>query len=207
MENLFVDQVSTATDLQKLMGEPSKVASQKVINYLDQHCQDFISKSPLVLISTSDTDGNCDVSPRGDEMGFARIVDDKHLLIPERPGNRRVDSLKNILTNANAGLLFLIPGLEETLRINGSAWITKNEELLSTMSVLGRPPVVGIVIKVDECFIHCAKALKRSQLWKHETWVGKEDLPKAAKILSDHARLNQKEVEDVLHESYTKRLY
>lgn len=202
--------INTTDELSGFFGSPSELVRNKVINYLDSHCLDFISRSPFLVISTSDRYGNCDVSPRGDYPGFVKVIDEKRFLIPERPGNKRMDSLYNILSNPHAGLLFLIPGLEETLRINGKASLIQDEDLLAEMSVKGRQPLVAIAIEVEECFIHCAKAFKRSELWQPSSWPPAASLPSAAKILSSHAKtanLTIDEVEARLKESYTERLY
>ena len=162
------------------------------------------------MISTSDNLGFCDVSPRGDMPGFVRVLDNKHLIIPERPGNKRIDSMRNILLNPKVGLLFFIPGLGETLRVNGKACLVKDDELLEKMAVKGQKPIVGIGVEVEECFIHCAKAFKRSKLWEPSSWANKETLPSAAKILFEHAKIPNSSVDIIaerLQESYTKRLY
>jgi uncharacterized protein len=200
--------VHSDEELEELIGQPSPLAKNKVIFYLDSHVIDFLLKSPLVILSTSDSNGFCDASPRGDAAGFIKVIDDHTFIIPERPGNKRLDSIRNILHNPKIGLLFLIPGLNETLRINGSAFITKDRNLLEQMNVAEKTPKLGIIVKVDECFIHCAKAFIRSNLWDSTSWKSK--LPNAAKILVTHAKslqTNVKKVQEQLEESYTKRLY
>jgi uncharacterized protein len=202
--------ITTADELKEKFGTPSELVKNKVINYLDHHCIDFISRSPFLLLSTSNQNGKCDVSPRGDHAGFVKIIDEKRFLIPERPGNKRMDSFYNILSNPHAGLIFLIPGLEETLRINGKASLVQDEELLEEMAINGKNPLIAIAIEVEECYIHCAKAFKRSGLWQPNSWPPATSLPSAAEILSSHAKtanLTVEEVEERLKESYTKRLY
>ncbi|TLS35475.1 pyridoxamine 5'-phosphate oxidase family protein [Pseudalkalibacillus caeni] len=206
----FKNLISSEEELRDIIGNPGELAANKVISYLDKNCNDFISKSPFLVLSTSNTAGACDASPRGDSPGFVLTVDEKHLVIPERPGNRRIDSIKNILENPHVGLIFVIPGLEETLRINGKASITRDPELLSRMEVKGRSPLVAIGIEVEEAFIHCAKAFKRSGLWNHQSWLEKEKLPHIAKVLAEHASLpdySTEKVSEGLKESYTERLY
>lgn len=206
----FINTVETEEELQALIGSQSELVQNKVIHYLDDHCTDFISRSPFLLISTSDSSGFCDVSPRGDSPGFALVLDEKRLIIPERPGNKRMDSMRNILQNPNIGLLFLIPGLGETLRVNGKATLVKDQELLEKMAVKGRTPLIGIGVEVEECFIHCAKAFKRSGLWEPSSLANKEDLPNAARILFEHAQLPDSTIDSIadrLEESYSKRLY
>jgi uncharacterized protein len=202
--------ISTEEELRSLIGYPSELVKKKVISHIDQHCRDFISKSPFIFISTSDAIGKCDVSPRGDSAGFVQVVDDKHILIPERPGNKKMDTLSNIISNPEIGLIFLIPGLGETLRINGRAFITKDSELLNTMAVRGIVPLLGILVAVEECFLHCAKSFRRSGLWDPTSWLNTNELPSASKILSDHAKLDGMTAEIIavrLEEGYSKRLY
>lgn len=206
----FQDIVSTEEQLISIVGIPGNLVKNKVINHLDEHCVNFLSLSPFCLISTSDKYGQCDVSPRGDKPGFALILDKKRLVLPERPGNRRVDSMRNIISNPSVGLLFLIPGLGETLRINGRACLIKDNELLDKMSENEKKPVIGIAVEVEECYIHCAKAFKRSGLWEPDTWEEKDNLPSAAKILSNHAKLanlNPQEIESILVKDYKEQLY
>lgn len=201
------DIIKTEEELRELLGHPSELVKRKVISTLDEHCQEFISKSPFLVISSSDEFGHCDVSPRGDEPGFIFIENEHRLVIPERPGNKRMDTLRNILKNPRVGLIFLIPGLGETLRVNGKAFITKNEKVLEKMAARGKTPVVGICVDVEECFIHCAKAFKRSKLWEPQMWLEKEELPTASKILFAHTNFSSVEdIEASLKESYTKRL-
>jgi uncharacterized protein len=207
---IWKEKIESEDELRSMMGESSELVKRKVISYLDEHCQDFILRSPFLVISTSDEFGNTDVSPRGDQPGFALILDDKHLVIPERPGNKRMDTLRNILSNPKAGLLFLIPGLGETLRVNGSASLVKDDSLLERMAVNGKKPRIGIGIEVQECFIHCAKAMKRSGLWEPETWSKEETLPNAAKILLAHSKLpnkTEKELNEALQKNYSTKLY
>lgn len=194
----------------KEIGQPSARAAGKVISFIDEHCIDFISKSPFLTMSTSNAAGKCDVSPRGDAPGFVTVLDEKHLFIPERPGNRRMDSAHNLIENPNIGLLFLIPGLGETLRINGKAYICRDPDLLEMSIANGRTPLFGILVEAEECFIHCAKALIRSGLWNGESWPAKEFLPSAPAMLAAHTNLPKESAEQVakdLQESYKNRLY
>ncbi|WP_035098822.1 pyridoxamine 5'-phosphate oxidase family protein [Anoxybacteroides tepidamans] len=207
---LFEHKVTTEEELRSLIGQPSELVKRKVISYLDEHCRRFISLSPFIVIATSDQSGCCDASPRGDMPGFVKVIDKKHLIIPERPGNKRMDSMRNILSNPKVGLLFFIPGLGETLRVNGNACLVRDEHLLAQMAVKGRNPLIGIGVEVEECFIHCAKSLIRSRLWDADSWPERETLPLAANMLHAHAKLPDMTAEQIterLQESYTKRLY
>lgn len=202
--------VTSQEELRQMLGSPSVRGQNKVIATIDEHCRNYISKSPFLVISTSDADGNCDSSPRGDAPGFVYVLDDQHLIIPDRPGNKRVDSMFNILSNPKIGLLFIIPGMGETLRINGEAAIMKDEDILKSMAVNGKSPQLGILVKVNQCYMHCAKAFKRSGLWDPESWSGKEDLPSAAKILAAHVNMPEMTEERIvadLEEGYKNRLY
>jgi uncharacterized protein len=204
------EKIEREEELRSMLGESSELVKRKVIPYLDEHCQDFISRSPFLVISTADASGFSDVSPRGDQPGFALVLDDKHLVIPERPGNKRMDTMRNILSNPKAGLLFFIPGLGETLRVNGNASLVKDDALLERMAVNGKKPLIGIGIEVKECFIHCAKAMKRSGLWEPETWSQKDTLPNAAKILLAHSKLpnkTERELDEALQKDYKSSLY
>lgn len=209
-EPSFPNTINTVEELREITGKPSELVSNKVISFLDEHCIGFIEKSPFLTISTADESGFCDVSPRGDGAGFVYVVNDRQLIIPERPGNKRMDSMRNILSNPNIGLLFLIPGLGETLRINGKASVIHDEEMLGKMAVDGKSPVLGIGVDVEECFIHCAKAFRRSGLWSPDTWMTKHALPKGAKILAAHAKLpnvDEEAVGKLLEKSYRETLY
>ncbi|NBI27491.1 pyridoxamine 5'-phosphate oxidase family protein [Chengkuizengella marina] len=207
---VFKDIVASEEELREMIGYPSERAIKKVISKLDSHCRHYLSLSPFALLSTSDINGICDVSPRGDAPGFIHILDDKHIVLPERQGNKRIDSIKNILSNQHVGLIFLIPGLKETLRINGKACVIKDQEILKHMAVNERVPLIGIGIEIEECFVHCAKSLIRSQLWDQKTWIDKENLPSIPHMMAAHVNkssMTPKIIEESLHESYTKRLY
>ncbi|KYG25551.1 pyridoxamine 5'-phosphate oxidase family protein [Alkalihalobacillus trypoxylicola] len=206
----FSEILKTKDELREYIGEPSALAKGKVIEHLDEHCLDFISKSPFLMLATSDNNGKTDVSPRGDKRGFVKVLNEKQLLIPERPGNKRIDSLMNLLENASISLIFVIPGLGETLRIKGTATIIKDREWMERLIENQHIPKLAIAVEVEKCFIHCAKAMIRSNIWKESTWLNKESLPKAAKILRDHAQqlnVSEARIESSLQEGYQKRLY
>lgn len=210
MNTPFKDSLSSEEELRAILGYPSEVVKKKTIHHLDQHCCDYISLSPLLFISTSDDQGLCDVSPRGDAPGSVFVIDDKHFVIPERPGNRRIDSLRNILANPRVGIIFIIPGLEETLRINGKACVIKDEHILEQMKAKDKKPLLGIGVEVEECFIHCAKAFKRSKLWDHQSWINTDSLPSIPKMVAAHvnsSEFTEEVIEKGLQESYEKRLY
>lgn len=202
--------VTSLADLQALYGEPTPNAARKQIDRLDDHCRDFIARSPFALLATSDAAGRCDVTPRGGTPGFVHVLDEQRLAIPDVRGNNRTDALRNLLVNPHAGLLFLIPGLGETLRVNGQASLTRDAGLLGELAHAGRVPTLAIVVEAQEVFLHCAKAFLRSGLWRPGEWPPGDDLPSAARILRDHTGRTDRSVEDVqgdLDVSYTTRMY
>lgn len=169
--------------LRGIMGTPMDLALRKQLGKLDHYCRDFIARSPFLCIGTADADGKADVSPRGDPAGFVQVLDDNTLIIPDRPGNNRLDTMTNIMANPNVGLLFFIPGFEDTLRVNGRATIVNDLEALARAAVNGKAPKVAIRVAVDEAFLHCAKALKRSRLWDAEAQVDRKEMPSLAKMI------------------------
>ena len=207
---VFKNVVTTIEELREMMGQPSEIALRKDIARLDEHCRAFIARAPFVLVATADAAGRCDVSPKGDAPGFVMVVDDHHLLIPDRPGNKRFDGMRNILENPRIGLIFLVPGSEETLRINGRARIVRDPEWLERLAAQGKTPQLAIAVEVEESFLHCAKCVKRSGLWDRERWPELAGLASPAQMFRDHARLNTMTVEELdqrLQEGYRKNLY
>ena len=180
--------ITTKEQLRALVGEPSERAKGKEMSALDPHSRAFIARSPYLLLGTSDRAGRCDVSPKGDAPGFVLVLDDNTVVVPDRPGNKRVDSLMNMLENPRVGLLFLIPGMTETLRLNGTAEIVQDEALLERMAVDGKKPLLGIVVRVEEVFMHCGKASLRSHLWEPEHFMSREQMPTLAEIIQDQMR-------------------
>ncbi|MGD9714785.1 MAG: MSMEG_1061 family FMN-dependent PPOX-type flavoprotein, partial [Thermomicrobiales bacterium] len=167
--------VSTLEELREVLGMPSQSVIDKQLSHLDRHSRYFIGRSPFILVGTSSREGKCDVSPKGDQPGFVKVIDERNILIPDRPGNRRADTLINLLENPQIGTIFLIPGVEETLRVNGRATITRDQSLLAPCAVAGKSPSLGIIVEVDEVYFHCAMAFKRSSLWSSVDWVGRGD--------------------------------
>jgi uncharacterized protein len=208
-QNGFGDLVTKESELRALIGEPSELARRKELSGLDAHARAFITRSPFLLLATANTAGQCDVSPKGDAPGFVLVLDDARLVIPDRPGNRRLDGMRNILENPHVGLIFLVPGREETLRVNGRAWITRAPELLDRLVVKDKRPLLAIGVEVEECFLHCAKAFKRSRLWNVAEWPSPTAVPSMAQMLVDHTRadLTVEAMERQLDEGYRTRLY
>ena len=175
--------VSSEERLREIIGGPSALVAAKVADRLNDLTRQFVERSPFVCVATSRPDGGLDISPRGDPAGFVRILDDRRLLIPERPGNRLADTLTNLLADPRIGLLFLIPGVGETFRVNGRAAIVEDPVLLAESAVEGRVPKLGVLVTVEEAFTHCPKALIRSDLWNPERHVDREELPSSGAIL------------------------
>jgi PPOX class probable FMN-dependent enzyme len=206
----FSDVVTSEETLRDLLGQPSQGVIKKSLPALDVHCRSFIALSPFLLLGTSDGAGHADVSPRGDAPGFVLVLDVRTIVIPDRPGNRRIDSLRNILLNDSVGMIFLIPGVEETLRINGRARIVRDADVMEQLTARGKVPLLGIAVEVGEAFLHCAKALKRSRLWEAETWPADDALVSRAQMFLDHVPapgVTVEQVEASLAESYKKNLY
>jgi PPOX class probable FMN-dependent enzyme len=168
-------------------------ATGKVLSRLDTHCRAMIARSTFVVIGTAGSKG-ADVSPRGDPAGFVRVLDDRHLLLPDRIGNNRFDSMENIFETGHIGMLFLVPGMAEVLRVNGSARVTDDAALLRDCAVKGRAPQVGVLVEVREAYLHCAKAINRAALWDPSRHINRNELPSYGAMLVDHCEgLSQEE--------------
>ncbi len=179
------DIISDEAALRALYGKPNPLALKKELDHLDRNCKRFIELSPFLCLATSGADGRADNSPRGDEPGFVQIEGDKTLLMPDRPGNNRIDSLANIVHRPEVGLLFFIPGFTETLRLNGRAQLSKAPDLLARFAIDGRLPRLVVVITVDEVFLQCSKALIRSRLWSEDAKVDRKALPTLGRMIAD----------------------
>ena len=162
--------VSSEAELRDLLGEPAARSVTKERPRLHQRDREWLAASPLCLIATADAGGHCDVSPKGDPPGFTYVIDDATIAIPDRPGNRRADGFRNVLVNPHAGMIFLVPGRTETLRINGRARLLRDAPFFGDMIVKGHRPRLALVIEIETIFFHCAKAFMRSSLWRPETW-------------------------------------
>jgi len=176
MENSRDHRVETVARLQTLIGVPNPMTPKKLFSALDEAATNFIRRSPFLVLATADAQGNQDASPKGDGPGFVAVQDERTLLIPERKGNRLMFSLRNILANPQVGMIFLIPGTDETLRVNGAAELSDDPDLLVRLAARGAPALLAIRVNVRECFFHCAKAFIRSQLWKPETWPERQKI-------------------------------
>ena len=192
--------ITEESELRQIFGWPKERSIDKEIDRLDNHCRTIIGKSPFILLATSGASGRCDVSPKGDYPGFVQVINDNTLAIPDLPGNNRLDTLTNMLANPQVGLIFLIPGMNETLRVNGQVRLVRDADLLESLAYQGKLPKLAIVVDVQEVFIHCSKSLVRSKLWLDEYRVNRNELPSAAEILRDHAGLANFDVDELQKE-------
>lgn len=207
---VFRKVVTSTDELATLIGSPSELVIKKQLAEIDDHMRSFISESPFLLLGTVGRDGTCDVSPRGDMPSVAKVLDSRTLVIAERLGNRRADSLRNIIETGQLGLLFVIPGFGESLRINGRACVIRDNDVLASMSVQGKQPIVGIGVRVKECYFQCAKALIRSKLWDSPAERRDPSVSSFAEILVDQTKIEGQTVDSLrkqIEESYTERLY
>ncbi|PDT00186.1 pyridoxamine 5'-phosphate oxidase [Rhizobium chutanense] len=204
--------INSEETLRRLYSATHDLAIQKIQETLGVHAQEFIRRSPFLCLGTQDLNGRADVSPRGDPPGFVSILDDRTLAIPDRPGNNRLDSLSNIVANPAVGLLFMIPGFDDTLRVNGVARIATNPALLETMTVNSRVPTLAIVVQVREVFLHCAKALRRSHIWDSTHHQDRRQMPSLIKMILDETtgapgEEEMQKIDAGLEEDYKKTMY
>ena len=182
--------IATETALREIIGDAHPITVDKEMDRLDKHARHFITLSPFLCLGTTNGDGQADVSPRGDPAGFVKVLDDRTLLIPERPGNRRADSMLNVMTEPVVGLIFFVPDIEETLRISGRATVLDEADQLTDLAVNGKVPKLGIQVEVERVFFHCAKALKRSRLWDPDSRVARNAFPTPGQVIRDQRRPN-----------------
>jgi PPOX class probable FMN-dependent enzyme len=203
------DELTSPEAVRAYYGEPSHMSKAKQIDHLDAYCKAFIQLSPFVVIATTDAQGRADASPRGDQPGLvATVIDDKTLIIPDRVGNRRADTINNITENPHVGLLFMVPGINETLRVNGPVRVTIDEAALAPLTFAGKTPLSGLVVNADEVFFHCGKPLIRSGLWNPQSRVERENFPSLGKILADQIGTGKAaDLDRGIEEQYRTRLY
>jgi PPOX class probable FMN-dependent enzyme len=199
--------ITSTSQLRGIYGFPSGKSKDKVLKELEPHSKNFIENSPFVVVSTIDSNGNIDASPRGGEPGFVKIANNLKLLIPDSKGNNRVDSLTNIIETGRIGLLFFIPGIDETLRVNGSAIISTSADILNKFNSDSKLPTSCIVVSIEEVFLHCAKAFMRSQLWNSERHISPKDFPSMGQMMKDQLRTTtEAESRAAMIERYSKDL-
>jgi PPOX class probable FMN-dependent enzyme len=206
----FNDVIGSEAELRAMLGEPVVPAVvDKTLSRLDRHCIAFIQRAPFVLIATADAGGRMDISPKGDAPGFVTVLDEQTLLIPDRPGNQRFDTLCNLFQNPKIGLIFLIPGKRETIRVSGTAQVVRDPALLQGLAAQGKVPALAIAVHVEEAFMHCAKCMIRSKLWQPDAWPSLEGLPTLAEAMKDAAAmpLPLAAIEGLIEGDETERLY
>ena len=204
--------VDTIDEFRALVGDGHPMMYDKSMTHIDDHIRDFIALTPLVLVASVDADGHMDISPKGDPPGFIRVLDETTLAIPERPGNRRADTFTNVLETGSVALICIVPGMDETMRINGTAEITTDPDLLASMAVEGHTPQLALVVHVEEAFIHCGKAFKRGRVWDPEAFVDRTAYPTVGEVMFDHGRLEtygytRESTIDCAREDYAQNMY
>jgi PPOX class probable FMN-dependent enzyme len=210
LDTTRVTEITSAAELRELVGAPMERAVKKVRATLHPHERSWIAASPYFIIATSDAEGRCDVSPKGDPPGSVHVLDDATLVIPDRPGNRRVDSFLNVLSNPHVALLFLVPGRLDTLRVNGRARLVREAPFLDELVVRGHRPSLALLVEIEEVFFHCPKASKRSSVWQPETWPDPTSLPSTAQLAKDLVEVSEtlEELERYYSaEQYDRKLY
>ena len=209
MADEFTQRIDSREGLREIYDEPVGISVDKELDRLDQHCRDFLALSPFMVIGTADANGHGDLSPKGDRPGFVQVLDDSHLLIPDRPGNNRLDTMQNLIENPQVATIFFVPGVKETLRIAGRATVVSDGDVMLRFEVNGKLPKSALLLEVREVFMHCAKALARSKLWEDDYKVERSALPRYAQILADHAnqRLSADEIQVVIDEGEKTRFW
>ncbi len=205
----FARAIDSEAGLRELYDAPMERAVRKQLDHLDEMARRLIAVTPLVLVASHNADGHCDLTPRGGQAGFVTVLDDDHLAIPDATGNNRLDTLQNVVATGHVGLIFLIPGRDQTLRVNGAACISAEPALLNRLTPVGKPPNSAIVVRADEVYSHCPKAFVRSRLWDPATWPSAEDQPTPAEVSLAHLRdpsLTLADVERQQEESLKHRL-
>jgi uncharacterized protein len=203
-----MDTIEDPGRLREIYGPPGERAVKKQLTRLDRHCRNFIALSPFLVIASSDPEGRCDASPKGDAPGFVQVIDDQTLLIPDRLGNNRVDTLGNLIERPGVGLIFFVPGVNETLRVNGRAQVSTDPALLEPLAVNGKVPRSGILIAAEEVYFHCGKALIRSDLWNPDKQLKRGGFPSIGRIVAEQVGgMDPEEADRATADSYKHRLY
>ena len=211
MSEPFANVIDSEAELRDVYRTPAESTKMKVLGALDQHARTFIDASPFILVGTASPDGTADVSPKGGPPGFVVVLDDQRIAIPDLSGNNLLDSLTNIVGGSGIGLLFMVPGVDETLRVNGYACITTDPEVLDACAVKDRRPKAAIGVTVVQQYMHCAKAFRRSELWSAETWPDRSAVPSLGCILRDQialpADVTAESIDESLEVNYAKTLW
>jgi uncharacterized protein len=203
-----MDGIADLDTLRSHVGTISEMAAHKVMPRLDQYSRAFIALSPFLVLATTDGDGGVDASPRGDASGFVAMPDDTTLVIPDRPGNRRVDSFSNVVRQPAVGLIFFVPGINETLRVNGTARVITDPSILTPLEAMGKIPATALRVAITEVFFHCGKALIRSKLWDASRHVPRANFPSLGRIMADQtAVMSVDSADHAIAKSYREKLY
>jgi uncharacterized protein len=209
LRHRFRDVVTSEEQLRAVLGAATERSIAKVVRVIDDYARSFIAHAPFVFVASAGADGMLEISPKGDAAGFVKVLDEKTIAIPDRPGNRRLDTYRNVLKNPNVGLIFVIPSVTYTLRMAGQAIIVRDAELRETMAVNGKLPEHVLVVAISHVLSHCPKCMVRSSLWRPEAWPDTSDLPSFAEMLVAHARLAEtvEEMQTVIDQGNRDRLY
>ena len=209
MDSRFEEVITTHERLRELVKKPSRLVDHKAIDHMDDICRRFIAASSFVIVASRGEDGRLDLSPKGDPAGFVMILDDKTLVIPDRLGNNRLDTFGNLIAHPEIGLIFIIPGNNDTLRVSGTGKIVRDTALQSRFAVNDKTPNLVCVITVEEAFMHCSKCMVRSRMWKPEDWPDRTNVPSLAEATVRHAALPESvsEIEAIIDQDRVNRLY
>lgn len=208
MATYFEEEIATHRRLRELSKQPSSRANNKIISHIDDICMRFIAASPFVIIASRGVDGLMDLSPKGDPPGFAAVLDERTLAIPDRLGNHRLDTFENLLTHPEIGLLFLIPGNGDTLRVSGKGRIVRDSALQARLAIDGRSPNLVLIVAVEQAFMHCQKCVVRAQLWNPEHWPDRSNVPTLAEAIMAHAKPAETDAEiRAIIDDHNARLY
>ncbi len=209
LQNRFSDPITTSEQLREILGSPSPIARDKVINHIDSYCAEFIENSPFVVLSTRGPNGEMDLSPRGDPAGFVKIIDERTLVIPDRLGNNRADTFSNLIANPEVGLIFLVPGKRETLRVSGVGQLVRDQGLREELAHNGRVPHLVMAVQVNRVMFQCSKCMVRSKLWQPDDWADVSGMSSLAEAIKVHSNLSESiaEIDDVIARSESDRLY
>ncbi|WP_226437084.1 MULTISPECIES: pyridoxamine 5'-phosphate oxidase family protein [Rhodococcus] len=207
IDTLVREKIDTVAQLEAAVGEPSPAMRNKTTAYTTPLIREFIAHARFFVLATADAAGNCDCSPRGDLVSTVLFPDERTLVLADRPGNRRADSYRNILENPHVGILFIVPGNEEVVRVNGTASLTTDPELLDELAMNGRPAQLAMIVRIDEAYLHCARALLRAKLWDPESWPDPSTVPAIRDMLAEQHRLDVTDLEPARQEAYRAHLY
>jgi PPOX class probable FMN-dependent enzyme len=205
--------IETIEGFRELRGDAHQMNYDKVMSWIDDHIRNFLSMSTFLVIASIDAEGRMDVSPKGDPPGFVKVVDDRTIAIPDRPGNRRADTFTNVLQNPSVAVICFVPGMDETMRINGRATVTTDPMILDRMEVNGHVPPVALLVEVEEAFIHCGKAPKRGRLWDPEARIDRSTFPKMGEVMFDHGNygdrydVTRQETAEMAQDDYDNNVY